>query len=123
MTAQEISDRIVKKSKVNVFEDSRRKEVIHYRSLLIFILREKMNLRWTTISLFFKANNKELSHATVMHSHHYYPVYKNENKNLEELESQFNFKPVDLDTLDKIHMLENKVKNLRKRISQYEKAI
>jgi chromosomal replication initiation ATPase DnaA len=53
MTAQEISDRIIKKTKVNVFEDSRKKEVIHYRSLLIYLLREKMNLRWMNIALFF----------------------------------------------------------------------
>ena len=31
MTAQEISDRIIKKSGVNVFENSRRKEVIQHR--------------------------------------------------------------------------------------------
>ena len=114
MTAQEISDRIVKKTGVNVFEDSRKKEVIHYRSLLIYLLREKMNLRWMNIALFFK--------ATVIHSHHYYGIYKDENPKLEELEKQFNFTPVDLDTLDKIHMLENKVKNLRQRIQKYEKA-
>jgi chromosomal replication initiation ATPase DnaA len=122
MTAQEISDRIIKKTKVNVFEDSRKKEVIHYRSLLIYLLREKMNLRWMNIALFFKANDKSITHATIIHSHHYYEIYKDENPKLEELEKQFNFAPVDLDTLDKIHMLENKVKNLRQRIQKYEKA-
>ena len=49
-------------------------------------------------------------------------LYKDENPKLEELEKQFNFAPVDLDTLDKIHMLENKVKNLRKIIQKYEKV-
>ena len=120
MTAQEISDRIIKKTKVNVFENSRRKEVIHYRSLLIYLLRDKMNLRWTSIALFFKANAKDITHATIMHSHHYYPVYKDENKNLDVLEKQFNFKPVDLDTLDKIHYLENKVENLKRKLNKYE---
>jgi hypothetical protein len=100
MTAQEISDRIIKKTKVNVFEDSRKKEVIHYRSLLIYLLREKMNLRWMNIALFFKANDKSITHATIIHSHHYYEIYKDENPKLEELEKQFNFAPVDLDTLD-----------------------
>jgi len=122
MTAQEISDKIIKKTGVNVFEDTRKKEVIHYRSLLIYLLREKMNLRWTNIALFFKANDKNITHATVIHSHHYYKVYKDENPKLEELEKQFNFTPVDLDTLDKIHMLENKVKNLKKVIQRYEKV-
>ena len=70
MTAQDISNRIIKKTGVNVFENSRRKD---------------------------------------------------ENPRLEELENQFNFAPIDLDTLDKIHMLENKVKNLKKRIEKYEK--
>jgi len=122
MTAQEISDKIIKKTGVNVFENSRRKEVIHYRSLLVYLLREKMNLRWTNISLFFKANEKDITHATVIHSHHYYKVYKEENSKLEELEKQFNFTPVNLDTLDKIHMLETKVKHLKKKIEKYEKA-
>ena len=122
MTAQEISDKIIKKTGVNVFENSRRKEVIHFRSLLIYLLREKMSLRWTNISLFFKANNKNITHATVIHSHHYYNFYKDENPKLEDLEKQFNFAPVDLDTLDKIYYLENKVRNLKKKIEKYEKA-
>ena len=92
---------------------------VHYSSTF---LREKMNLRWTNIALFFKANDKNITHATVIHSHHYYKVYKDENPKLEELEKQFNFTPVDLDTLDKIHMLENKVKNLKKVIQRYEKV-
>ena len=73
-----------------------------------------------SIALFFKANNKDITHATVMHSHHYYPVYKDENKELDVLEKQFNFKPVDLDTLDKIHYLENKVENLKRKLNKYE---
>ena len=49
-------------------------------------------------------------------------MYKDENPNIEVLEMQFTFDPVDLDTLDKIHMLENKIKNLKKRIEKYEKV-
>jgi len=122
MTAQEVSNKIIKKTGVDVFENTRRKEVIHYRSLLIYILRERMNLRWTNICLFFKANSRTITHATIIHSHHYYKVYKEENGKLEELEKQFNFEPIDLDTLDKIHMLETKVKNLKKKIEKYEKV-
>ena len=110
MTAQEISDRIIKKTGVNVFEDTKKKEVIHYRSLLIYLLREKMNLRWTNIALFFKANEKDITHATVIHSHHYYKFYKEENLKLEKLEKQFNFKPIDVDTIDKIDFLEERLK-------------
>jgi chromosomal replication initiation ATPase DnaA len=121
MTAQEISDKIINKTGINVFDNSRKREVIHYRSLLIYLLREKMNLRWTNIALFFKANEKDITHATIIHSHHYYKVYKDENPKLEELEKQFNFAPVDLDTLDKIHMLENKVQNLKRKLNKYEK--
>ena len=123
MTAQEISDKIIKKTGVNVFEDSRKRDVIHYRSLLIYLLREKMNLRWTNISLFFKANDKNITHGTVMHSYDYYKLYKQENLKLEDLEKQFNFAPVDLDTLDKIYYLEKKVRNLKKKIEKYEKVI
>jgi hypothetical protein len=120
MTAQEISDRIIKKSGVNVFENSRRKEVIQHRSLLIHILRDKMNLRWINIALFFKANDKNLTQATVMHSYSYYPIYKDENKDLEIIENQLHFKPVDIDTLDKIHYLENKIENLQRKLNKYE---
>ena len=51
-----------------------------------------------------------------MHSYDYYKVYKQENFKLEDLEKQFNFAPVDLDTLDKIYYLEKKVRNLKKKI-------
>jgi len=123
MTAQEISDKIIKKTGINVFENSRKKEVIHYRSLLIYLLREKMNLRWINISLFFKANEKDITHATIIHSHHYYNVYKEENSKLKELEKQFNFAPIDIDTIDKIDFLERKIENLKKKIEKYEKVI
>ena len=123
MTAQDISDKIIKKTGVNVFEDTRRKDVIHYRSLLIYLLREKMNLRWTNIGLFFRANNKEITHGTIIHAHHFYKFYKEENPKIKELEKQFNFAPIDIDTLDKIDYLERKIKNLKKKIEKYEKVI
>ena len=41
MTAQEISDKIINKTGINVFDNSRKREVIHHRSLLIYLLEGK----------------------------------------------------------------------------------
>lgn len=121
MTAQQIADKIIKKCGFNIFENSRKKYLIRYRSLLIHILRDKLNMRWVAIAMFFKANNKKMTEASIIYSYNYFAIYKEQDKNLGEILSQFNFKPIDIDVLDKIHYLNNKIKNLNKKLKKYEK--
>ena len=109
MTAQQISDKIIKKSGINIFENSRKRHIIQYRSLLINILRDKLNMRWVSIAMFFKANAKNMTEASIIHSYDHFPIYQEQDKNLKQMLEQFNFKPIDIDVLDKIHYLNNKI--------------
>ena len=50
----QIAKRIIKESGVNIFENNRRKNQIEFRSLLCYLLREKLNMRWTLIAKFLQ---------------------------------------------------------------------
>ena len=78
----EIANKIIELSGINIFEDSRKKNIVEMRSLLIYILREKLGMRWVNIALFLKANNKPVNHATLIHSVKNFEMYKKENKQL-----------------------------------------
>ena len=53
----QIAKKIIKESGVDIFENNRRKNQIEFRSLLCYLLREKLNMRWTLIAKFFSENN------------------------------------------------------------------
>ena len=109
----EIADKLTKLSGKNPFENTRRKEIIEIRALLIYLLREKLNMRWMYISNFFNENGKTMTHATGMHAFKMYPIHKKYNHKLDEYESIFTFKSdLTYDEIDRIHYLESKVKNL-----------
>ena len=72
----EIAEKLTKLSGKNPFENTRRKEIIEIRALLIYLLREKLNMRWMYISNFFNENGKTMTHATGMHAYKMYPIHK-----------------------------------------------
>lgn len=114
----EIADKIKKLSGVNIFEDTRRRPIVEMRSLLCYLLREKLGMRWTNIALFFKSQGKPINHATVIHSKRLYTLYKKTNKKLEEIENSFSFRSnLSVDEIDRVHYLENKCKNLQTQVS------
>ena len=113
----QIARKIKKLSKINVFEDTRERPVVEYRALLCYLLRHKLKMRWTYIALFFTKQGKPMTHATAMHAYNTYPVYKKHNKQLHEIEKMFTFKSdLNYDEIDRIHFLENKVKNLQEKL-------
>ena len=117
MKPLEISNKLNKLAGLDVFEETRKREVVGVRTLLCFLLRNKLKMRWTNIALFFNNQGKQMTHATAIHSCKIYPNYKKNNKKLIELENSFSWKS-DLthDEIDKIHYLENKVKNLEEKL-------
>lgn len=116
-----IANKLKNISKINVFEDTRKREVVEIRMLLCYLLREKMNMRWINIAKFFSNNGKNMTHATAIHSYNMYPLYKKHNKKLKEFEKKFSWKSnLNYDEIDKIHYLENKVKNLQEKLIKYE---
>jgi hypothetical protein len=97
--------------------------VLEIRMLLCFLLREKLGMRWINIANFFSNNGKPMTHATAIHSYKMYPVYKKHNKNLHDLEKMFSWKSnLTYDEIDKVHYLENKVKNLEQKIEEMKRV-
>lgn len=115
----EIAEKLKHLSKIDAFKNTRKKDIIEIRALLIYLLREKLNMRWTYISNFFNQNGKTMTHATAMHSYKMYPIHKRYNKKLEEYERLFTFKSdLTYDEIDRIHYLENKIKNLEYKLEE-----
>jgi hypothetical protein len=69
---------------IDVFENSRRKEVVELRSLLVYILRNVEDMTYETIKEFFNLNGKEYDHATALHAYKNYEMYCKYNKNLDK---------------------------------------
>jgi len=113
----EIANKIIKESGVNIFENNRRKNQIEFRSLLCYLLREKLNMRWTNIAKFFSDQKKTMTHATCIHACKNYSMYKKTNKKLDEIEKMFTFKSkLTIDEIDRVHYLENKCKLLESKL-------
>ena len=117
----EIAKKIIKLSGINIFENTRKKNVVEMRALFSYLLREKLKMRWTNIALFFKSQGKAMNHATVMHSIKHYKMYKESNNKLKDIEKMFFFKSnLNIDEIDRVHYLENKCKNLQQKLEVYE---
>lgn len=115
----QISNKISKISKINIFENTRKRNYVEMRALLCYLLREKLNMRWTNIAKFFADNNKTMTHATCIHACKNYSMYKKHNKNLKEIEKLFTFKSkLTIDEIDRVHYLENKCKLLESKLSE-----
>ncbi len=119
----DLAKELKKVTKINVFENNRKRNVLEIRMLLCFLLREKLGMRWINIANFFSNNGKPMTHATAIHSCKMYPVYKKHNKNLHDLEKMFSWKSnLTYDEIDKVHYLENKVKNLEQKIEEMKRV-
>ena len=112
-TPTQIANKIELYSGIKIFKKTRRRPVIELRSLLVFLLREKLGMRWLNIALFFKARGLSIHHATLIWSNKRYKMYKKTNSNLQEIEKLFSFKfNLTYDEIDKVYHLENKCKLL-----------
>tara|TARA_R110002167_G_scaffold106627_2_gene273314 strand:+ start:104 stop:619 length:516 start_codon:yes stop_codon:yes gene_type:complete len=115
----EIADKLIELSGINVFEQSRVRDVIEMRGLLCYLLREKRLMRWTAISTFFQENGKPMDHATVIHAIKNYPLYYKSNKKIQEFEKMFTFsKDLSIDEVNKIQYLENKCNRCEEKLKE-----
>lgn len=114
---KEIADKVIKLSDVNVFDQSRRREVVETRALLCYILKSKLSMSLTNISKFFKSQGKPMNHATVIHSLKNYEMYKTSNKLLKEIEDMFTIKTsMNFKEINRVTYLENKCADLEKEL-------
>tara|TARA_R110002020_G_scaffold379543_2_gene590833 strand:+ start:112 stop:585 length:474 start_codon:yes stop_codon:yes gene_type:complete len=119
LTPIEIANKINKLANINLFADTRKEEIIIHRSLLTFILRSKLKMRWIAIALFYNSQGKSMDHANAMNSYKQYAGYKKKHKKLAKLEKLFTFKS-DLiyDEINEIHYLKNKVSRLENKFTK-----
>jgi hypothetical protein len=87
--AYQISNKIVEVSRINIFDNTRDRDYVYYRSLLAYVLKNKLNMGWTNIAKFFKANGKQMDHSNVIHLVKQYPHYRKYNSKLLRLEKCF----------------------------------
>ena len=103
-----IANKITELSGIDVFIDTRERKVVEVRSLLTYLLREKLKMRW-----------KKINMANVMHSYKKYDDYKKQNPVLDQLQKSFVFEPYsDYDEINKIDYLEKKCKRLEKKLQE-----
>jgi len=81
---KKIANNLSEISKLNPFENSRRREIIEIRSALIKILREYQEMTLNQIACFFIKNNRHMDHSTVLHSLKNYEIYIKYNPKLKK---------------------------------------
>ena len=82
--ANKIAKYLTDISEIDVFENSRRRENIDVRSLLVFVLRNHLGMTFHQIKNFYEKNGKHYDHATAMHSLKTFEVNRRYSKSLDE---------------------------------------
>ena len=121
LTPEEISEKIMELTDVNLYENTRRLKVVAVRALFCYILREKLNMRWTAISKFLQSKGKGVNHATVIHAINNFDYYTTKYPELKEIEEMFTFKSdKTIDEINKIEYWKAKAKKLEKHIKELQ---
>lgn len=81
---KKIANNLSEISKLNPFENSRKREIIEIRSALIKILREYQEMTLDQIARFFINNNRYMDHSNVLHSLKNYEIYIKYNPKLKK---------------------------------------
>ena len=82
--AQQMARTLKNLTGVNVFENSRRTDVIEIRSLLVYILREVENMTYYSIRDFFIENGRPYDHTTALHAYRNYIMFTKYSPQLKE---------------------------------------
>ena len=82
ITANQIAEKLIKLSKLNIFKIIRKIEYVEVRSLLNHILYNHKRMTFYQIVNFYKKNGWDINHATLIHSLRNYDIYKRYNKDL-----------------------------------------
>ena len=122
----EVTDRIIMMSGIDIFKNTRVNEYIEVRALTCFILHKKLHMGYSKIARNFKSNGKKMDHATVIHAVKRYPIYRSTNNKLKMMESCFKIKKMDLinyKEIDQIIFLQEKCKKIQKKNRELKKNI
>ena len=109
LTPLEVCEKINRLSGLDIFKNTRKREVIEMRALACYILRDKLFMKLKNIAKFFTKQGRKMHHASCIHLLKNYPMYKSNNKNLDKFEKTFLFKSkIPYEDVDRANYLENK---------------
>lgn len=74
-TPEEVSELLITLTGIDIYKQTRKTEYVEHRALLCHILRNKLDMRWVSISDFIKSKGKSFDHATAIHANKMYPIY------------------------------------------------
>ena len=121
MSPKEVVEKIKEITKINPFVDSRKQSVVEIRSLLCYLLREKLQMRWVAIKELFLTNGKKTDNSTLINSVNNYNKFALANKDLINIENQFVFETEPIDKISKMQVLENRCRILTRKLRNCEK--
>ena len=140
---EQIANEIIMLSKLNIFDNTRKREYVEARALLCYILRKHKKMTYREITEFFCENNKPINHATIIHYIKNFESYIKFNRKLNQMmntivmnmdekdyRSRRDFIKLKADILNKssvdsvlelIHKLHNK--EIKQKLQRYEEQI
>ena len=121
LTALEIGEEIKKELGIDIYQNTRQAAYVKARALMCHLLREKLNLRWTSIAEVFQSQGKNMNHANVFHLVKMYSTYRREENNLIDLEKRFVFTQKFGRDFDYSKYLESKYDSLEEKYYRLER--
>lgn len=89
MTKAQLYARSIKQiTGINVFEQTRRREVVEHRSVLVHILRDVEKYTFYQIRDIFESNGKSYDHSTALFAFRQFNMYSKYNPKLRKLYSE-----------------------------------
>ena len=121
---EEIVRKITNLSGFDPYENTRKRNQVEVSALACYLMREKLNMRWTNITKVFEDNGKQMHHASAIHLVKNYKFYKLANKDLQKYEDSFNFlQGLDYEEVNRISFLEDKLSTLQDKYDKLEENL
>ena len=80
--ADQIANKVKELSGLDIYKNTRQREYVEARSLLIFLMYNTLNFRLSEIEKFFVSRGKHYNHATVLYALKNFNSYRQFNKNI-----------------------------------------
>lgn len=115
----EIAEKVIELSGINIFERSRKREIVEMRSLFFYILKNKLDMGLTEMSRYFEDSASSINHATIIWALKNYELYKSTNKKIQEIEEMIILKTsMNIKGINRETYLELKCKELEAEIAR-----